>query len=75
MKKLTMGISPVNKIFVGHVKNGRWEDRQEITDEAIRSVYEWFLNNAEKEKSGVYQIAYGDFGALTFRIDIDKEVK
>lgn len=33
-------------------------EKQDFTDEAIKSVYQWFLNHCRKEKSGFYQIRF-----------------
>jgi len=45
-------------------------EKQDYTDECLRAVYIWFLNHCREEKSGMYQIRYGDKPWLT--MDLSK---
>ena len=48
-------------------------EKQDYTDECIRAVYQWFLNHCHEEKSGMYQIRYGDKPWLTMDLKNPKE--
>ena len=53
------------------VGNGNYEsigDKQDYTQEAVRAVYEWFLNQAKNSDDGMFQIKYGDRPWLTMEI-------
>lgn len=57
----TMSISPItNTIYYGAVKNDNWVgDREDVTDMAIRAVFEWFMYKYESEAhGGEYQLKF-----------------
>lgn len=55
-----------NTIYLANAKQVKgnpdlWEtvgDKKDMTDEAIRAVYQWFLNHCTEEESGFYQIRF-----------------
>jgi hypothetical protein len=74
MKRLM--VSPLTgKIYLTSVKplgNGLFQStgqKQDYTDEAIRSVYEMFLQKANESKDGLFQIKYGDNSWMTMQVD------
>lgn len=57
----TMGVSPItDTIYYGTVKNDMWQGkREDVTDMAIKAVFEWFIHKMEKEcQDGAYQIRF-----------------
>lgn len=61
----TMGVSPItDTIFYGTVKNDRWVgNRENVTDMAIKAVFEWFMHKFESEceEGGAYQLRFPGF--------------
>ena len=45
-----MGVSPItDTIYYGNVKNDKWVGKKEdVTDMAIESVFEWFMHKHEQ---------------------------
>ena len=41
----------------------------DVTDKAIKAVYQWFLNHCKEEESGFYQIRYGNKPWLSMQIE------
>ena len=59
----TMGVSPItNTIYYGTVKNDMWQGkREDVTDIAIKAVFEWFMRKVEDEcPDGAFQIRFPD---------------
>lgn len=58
----TMGVGPITgTIYYGAVKNDRWVgNREDVTDIAIRSVFEWFMYKfkAECREGEAYQVKF-----------------
>jgi hypothetical protein len=57
----TMGVSPItDTIYYGMVKNDMWQGkREDVTDIAIKAVFQWFMNKMENEcPNGAYQIRF-----------------
>lgn len=58
----TMGVSPItDTIYYGTVKNDKWVGkREDVTDIAIASVFEWFMHKFKTEckENGSYQIRF-----------------
>lgn len=74
MKRLM--VSPLTgKIYltaVKEMKDGLFlatGQKQDYTNEAIRAVYEWFMQQAKASNDGFYQIQYGDKPWLTMHIE------
>ena len=71
---MNIGISPITgTIFAGKSrksKNGdyyEWVGKHtDVTNEAIRAVYEWMMFNAKKDNSAEYSISYTGHGKLTY---------
>ena len=69
---MKLGVSPLtNTIFAGNTKinkNGleEWTKKEDVTDYAIKSVFEWFMNNSKCEGGSIYQISFKGFGTLTY---------
>ena len=63
---MNIGVSPLtNTIFAGKSKtlpNGGYQwigKKQDITDDAIKAVFEWFINNhKENEPTEAYEIRF-----------------
>lgn len=69
----TMGVSPVtDTIYYGVVKDNIWVGkREDVTDMAIKAVFEWFMNKCKKEaQDGEYQIRFKD---VPYVLSIKKE--
>lgn len=70
----TMGVSPItDTIYYGTVKNDKWVgNREDVTDIAIASVFEWFMHKfeAECEGDGAYQIRFPN---LPYVLEMKKE--
>lgn len=64
-----MGVSPItNNIYIGKLNKSEtmWVgEKTEITDEAVKAVFEWFRGNSTDEKP-IYQISFEGFGTLTY---------
>ena len=57
----TMGVSPItDTIYYGTVKDNKWVGKKEdVTDSAIKAVFEWFMHKMENEcPDGAYQIRF-----------------
>ena len=57
----TMGVSPItDTIYYGTVKDNKWVGkREDVTDEAIKAVFEWFMHKLDAdEKQVAYQIKF-----------------
>ena len=73
---MNIGTSPLTgKIYAGRskpLKNGKgfyWVGKKtDVTDEAIRAVYEWFIHSCEEsdEESDGYEISFPGVGTLTY---------
>ena len=66
MKKLMVS-ALTNKIYLTKVKQEKEDsnifiatgEKEDYTDEAIRSVFEWFMNEHKKnEPNGAYQVSF-----------------
>ena len=77
---MNIGVSPLtNTIFIGKskkLKNGVFEwvgEKHDITDDAIRAVFEWFMNNYKNnEQNKAYEIRYTNCPyVLTMTLDKD----
>lgn len=69
----TMGVSPItDTIFYGTVKNNMWQGKKEdVTDIAIRAVFEWFMQKVKNEcPNGAYQIR---FPSVPYVLEMRKE--
>lgn len=73
----TMGVSPItDTIFYGTVKDNMWVGkREDVTDIAIKAVFEWFMHKFENEcPDGAYQIRFPNVPyVLEMRKDETKE--
>lgn len=73
----TMGVSPItDTIFYGTVKDNMWVGkREDVTDIAIKAVFEWFVHKVENEcPDGAYQIRFPNVPyVLEMRKDETKE--
>lgn len=58
----TMGVSPItDTIYYGTLKNDEWVgERENVTNMAIKAVFEWFVNKYESEcKDGqIYELRF-----------------
>ena len=71
----TIGVSPItDTIYYGTVKDNKWVGkREDVTDEAIKEVFEWFMHKMEKEcPDGAYQIR---FPSVPYVLEMRKEQK
>ena len=68
----TMGVSTITgNIYYGNVKNNIWIGKKDVTDIAIRAVFEWFMHKLENECPNVsYQIR---FETLPYVLEMRKE--
>ena len=73
----TMGVSQItDTIYYGAVKNDMWVGkREDVTDEAIKAVFEWFMHKHKAEcPDGAYEIHFpGVPYVLSMRKDHDLE--
>ena len=44
-------------------------EKKDFTDEAIKAVYQWFLNHCREEESGFYQIRFPNMPWLTMDLN------
>ena len=61
--KKALGLSPITgNIYYGMLRDDEWiGEKEEITDVAIRAVFDWFIQKYEEEvhsKDGEYQIRF-----------------
>ena len=58
----TMGVSPItDTIYYGTVRDNKWVVKEDVTDEAIKAVFEWFMHKLNNECSdGAYQIRFSN---------------
>lgn len=72
----TMGVSPItDTIYYGTVKNNMWQgNKEDVTDMAIKAVFEWFMHKLENECSdcAAYQIT---FPSLPYVLEMRREYK
>ena len=71
----TMGVSHItDTIYYGTVKNDMWVGkREDVTDMAIKAVFEWFMHKHEKNcPDGEYQIR---FPGIPYVLSMRKEKK
>ena len=71
----TMGVSPLTDvIYYGTVKNNMWVGKKEnVTDMAIKAVFEWFMYKCKKEcYDGAYEIR---FPGVPYVLSMQKEEK
>lgn len=56
----TMGVSPItDTIYYGTVKDNKWVVKEDVTDMAIKAVFEWFTHKLDNEcPDGAYQIRF-----------------
>ena len=70
----TMGVSPITgRIYYGTVKNNMWQGKkEEVTDIAVRAVFEWFMHKFKDEckDGGAYQIRFED---IPYVLEMRKE--
>jgi hypothetical protein len=58
-------------IYAGNTridKSGRetWTKKTEVTDQCIKAVFQWFIDQSKKEGGNIYQISFEGFGTLTY---------
>lgn len=69
---MKIGVSPItNTIFAGNAKQNKngfmeWTKKEDVTDEAIKAVFEWFMNNSKSAGGSVYQISFKGHGVLSY---------
>lgn len=72
----TMGVSPItDTIFYGTVKDNMWVGkREDVTNMAIKAVFEWFINKLknEGEDGKAFQLRYK---GLPYVLEMRKEEK
>lgn len=71
----TMGVSPItDTIYYGTVKDNKWVGkREDVTDEAIKAVFEWFMHKLDAdEKQIAYQIKFPN---LPYVLEMRKEAQ
>jgi len=75
----SFGVSPITgQIFMGTSKPVESDpharvwigDKQDVTDEVIKAVFEWFMFQAKD--SGRHSIRYGRLGDLTYTAHIEE---
>lgn len=72
---MRISASPIsNVIYAGKtqkLKNGteKWTSKEDVTDEAIAAVFEWFMYNSKDEGNSCYQISFKGHGTLTYDPD------
>ena len=65
-------VSPVtNTIYAGNTKKNKdgietWTKKEDVTDEAIRAVFEWFVNNSKSDNDSIYQVSFKGYGTLEY---------
>ena len=69
--KLGNGISGTI-IYAGNTrvnKNGLeiWVKKEDITDDAIACVYQWFMAQSKKHNNRPYEISFEGLGTLTYK--------
>jgi len=57
-------------------KNGMeiWIKKTEITDEAIKAVFQWFISQSQMNENKPYEITFKGHGTLTYKPE-NKEVQ
>jgi hypothetical protein len=82
-KDLTLGVSPITlDIFAGRTKPFKDDPKDRVwvgekinvTDAAIRSVFEWMMLNAEREGAEGYAITFPSHGTMSLKL-FDKSKK
>ena len=68
-------VSPItDTIWLANYKdlgNGYFKavgEKQDYTQEAVRAVYEWFMNQARASDDKMFEVRYGDNPWLTMKI-------
>lgn len=72
----TMGVSPItDTIFYGTVKDNKWVGkREDVTDMAIKAVFEWFMNKLRDagEDDNTFEVR---FPGCPYVLEMRKEEK
>lgn len=70
----TMGVSPLtNTIYYGNVneEKGLWVgEKKDVTDMAIVSVFEWFMNQMDEKEE--FEISYPDVPGFKLKMVREK---
>ncbi len=72
--KLGNGIA--GNIYAGNTrinKNGMevWTKKEDVTDNAIACVYQWFIDQSKKNDGRAYEISYKGLGTLTYKPEVE----
>ena len=69
---MKLGVSPItNTIFAGNTKINKkgfeeWVKKEDVTDNAVKAVFEWFMNNSNENDGKAYQVSIKGYGTLTY---------
>ena len=79
MKKCDIGCSPLtNTIFAGTLNKDKtcWKgDKVDITDSAVKAVFEKMMNESRRDDNSIIEYNYGEkFGTLYY-VPKDKKIK
>ena len=68
---MKIGCGAFGTIYAGSTrkdKNGMetWTKKTDVTDDAIKAVFEWFMKQSKKDNDSIYQISFVGNGTLTY---------
>ena len=69
---MKLGVSPItNTIYAGNTKTNKkgfeeWTKKEDVTDNAVKAVFEWFMNNSKDNGGNLYQVSIKGYGTLTY---------
>ena len=67
--EIRLGVSPLTgTIFAGKLdKSGKgWLDKKDVTEEAVRSVFEKMMMESERDNNKIREYSYNGFGKIQY---------
>ena len=68
---MKLGNGLFGTIYAGNTrvdKQGRevWTKKEDVTDQAIKTVFQWFMDKSKSEGNSIYQVSFKGFGVLSY---------
>ena len=69
---MKLGVSPItNTIYAGNTKINKkgfeeWTKKEDVTDNAVKAVFEWFMNNSNGNNGNPFVVSIKGHGTLTY---------
>ena len=70
MNNVSLGVSPIDgTIYAGKLNKDKtmWVgDKQDVTEDAVRAVFEKMMNESKEKDGGIITYSYKGFGTMTY---------